>query len=179
MKLLIVSDIHGSGYYADKLKDIAIKENPDKIILLGDIYYHGPRNELTQEYNPMHVAEILNKMKDVIFCVRGNCDAEVDEMISQFSFNDEIEMIIGNKVVLFTHGHKYNMDNLPKKNIDVLVYGHFHTGFIKSQDGILFLNPGSMSLPKENTKHSYIIWNDDKIYLKDIDGTVIQSKNLG
>ena len=88
-------------------------------------------------------------------------------------------MVVGNKVVLFTHGHKYNMDNLPKKNIDVLIYGHFHTGFIKSQDGILFLNPGSISLPKENTKHSYILWNDDKIYLKDIDGTVIQSKNLG
>ena len=179
MKLMIVSDIHGSGYYADKIKEIVEKEKPEKLILLGDIYYHGPRNDLTQEYNPMHVAEILNSMKEIILCIKGNCDAEVDEMISQFSFNDEIEMIIGNKVVLFTHGHKYNMDNLPKKNIDVLVYGHFHTGFIKSQDGILFLNPGSISLPKENTKHSYIIWNDDKIYLKDIDGTVIQSKNLG
>lgn len=179
MKLLIVSDIHGSGYYADKIKELMDIEKPDKLILLGDLYYHGPRNALSKEYNPMHVANILNEMKEQIFCIRGNCDAEVDEMISEFSFNDEIEMVIGNKVVLFTHGHKYNMSNLPKQNFDVLVYGHFHTGFIKSQDGILFLNPGSISLPKENTKNSYMILTENHIYLKEIDGSVIESRVLG
>ena len=179
MKIMIVSDIHGSGYYADKIKEIVEKEKPEKLILLGDIYYHGPRNDLTQEYNPMHVAEILNSMKEIILCIKGNCDAEVDEMISDFKFNDELEMCIDNMVFMFTHGHKYNMDNLPKKNIDVLVYGHFHTGFIKKENGIYFLNPGSISLPKENTKHSFMILENGTIYLKDIDGEVIESRNLG
>ena len=86
MKLLIISDIHGSSYYAEKIKEIEAKENPDQIILLGDLYYHGPRNELTQEYNPMKVAGVLNDLKDKIKAVRGNCDAEVDEMISEFQF---------------------------------------------------------------------------------------------
>lgn len=179
MKLLIVSDIHGSGYYADKIKKLVEEEKPDKLILLGDLYYHGPRNVLTKEYNPMHVCEILNSLKDIILCTKGNCDAEVDEMISEFKMEDEIEMVIENNVVMFTHGHKYNINNLPKKNIDVLVYGHFHTGFIKCQDGILFLNPGSISLPKENTKHSYIIWNKNEILLKDVDGNVIEKRILG
>ena len=127
----------------------------------------------------MHVAEILNSMKEIILCIKGNCDAEVDEMISDFKFNDELEMCIDNMVFMFTHGHKYNMDNLPNKNIDVLVYGHFHTGFIKRQDWILFLNPGSISIPKENTKHSYILWKDNQIYLKDINGDVIEKRILG
>lgn len=84
MKVLVISDIHGSGYYADKIREIVERENPEKIILLGDLYYHGPRNDLSQEYNPMKVAETLNSMKDRLLVVRGNCDAEVDEMISEF-----------------------------------------------------------------------------------------------
>lgn len=178
MKLLIASDIHGSGYYAEKLKELVKIENPNRLILLGDLYYHGPRNPLPQDYNPMKVCEILNSMKDIILCTKGNCDAEVDEMISEFKFEDEIEMVIGDKVTIFTHGHKYNMNNLPKKNFDVLVYGHFHTGFIQTQDGILFLNPGSISLPKENTKNSYIVWEENKILLKDVDGNIIANKIL-
>ena len=179
MKLLIFSDIHGSGYYADKIKNIVETEKPDKLILLGDLYYHGPRNMLPKEYNPMHVSEVLNSFKDIILCVKGNCDAEVDEMISEFPMQEEIEMVIENNVVMFTHGHKYNMSNLPKKNIDILVYGHFHTGFIKKQDGMLFLNPGSISLPKENTSHSYILWNNNEIMLKDVEGNVIEKRILG
>ena len=178
MKLLIASDIHGSAYYADKLKEIVKKENPDKLVLLGDLYYHGPRNPLPKDYNPKKVCEILNSMKEIILCVKGNCDAEVDEMISKFKFEDEIEMVLDNKVVIFTHGQKYNMNNLPKKNFDVLVYGHFHTGFIQTEDGILFLNPGSISLPKENTKNSYIIWEKNKILLKDLEDNIIDKKIL-
>ena len=106
MKAVVISDIHGSGYYAGKIKEINEKENPDKIILLGDLYYHGPRNNLSQEYNPMKVAEILNSLKDKLLVVRGNCDAEVDEMISDFKFNDHILMEINGKKFYFTHGHK-------------------------------------------------------------------------
>ena len=178
MKLLILSDIHGSYHYAKEIKTINERENPDQIILLGDLYYHGPRNGLTKEYDPMKVAGILNDLKDKIRAVRGNCDAEVDEMISDFKIEQNIEEQINNKHVYFTHGHIYNMNNIPNSNIQIMFYGHFHTGFIEERNGIIFANPGSLSLPKNNTKHSYIIFDENKIILKDIDGTVIQEKKL-
>ena len=177
MKYLVISDIHGSGYYAEKIEEIVKKENPDKIILLGDLYYHGPRNPLTDGYNPMEVSKILNKYKDIILCARGNCDAEVDEMISEFKFEDSIQLTIGEKRFFFTHGHKYNIDNIPQ-NIDVLVYGHFHTGYIKEKDGVLCVNAGSISLPKNDTPHSYLIIDDKQIILKDIDCNIVDSKNF-
>ena len=178
MKLLILSDIHGSYHYAKEIKTINERENPDQIILLGDLYYHGPRNGLTEEYDPMKVAGILNDLKDKIRAIRGNCDAEVDEMISDFKIEQNIEEQINNKHVYFTHGHIYNMNNIPNSNIQIMFYGHFHTGFIEERNGIIFANPGSLSLPKNNTKHSYIIFDENKITLKDIDGTVIQEKKL-
>ena len=155
MKILVVSDIHGSYYYAKKFKEIYEKENPDKIILLGDLYYHGPRNSLTEEYNPMKVAGILNDYK----------------------FNDNIELTIDGVKFFFTHGHVYNMDNVPE-NIDVLVYGHLHTGFIEEENGVVFVNSGSISLPKNNTAHSYLIIEDKNIILKDVDGNVIKEFKL-
>ena len=175
MKYLVVSDIHGSSYYASKINVIYEEESPDKIILLGDLYYHGPRNPLTQEYNPMEVAKIFNDLKDKILCVKGNCDAEVDEMISEFEFQESINLTINNKKFFFTHGHKYNIENIPN-NVDVLVYGHFHTGFIKEKDGVICVNAGSISLPKNNTKNSYLIINDSEIILKDIDDNIIDKK---
>ena len=174
MKILVVSDIHGSYYYAKKFKEIYEKENPDKIILLGDLYYHGPRNSLTEEYNPMKVAGILNDYKDKILCTRGNCDAEVDEMISEFKFNDNLLLDINGKKVFCTHGQNYNIDNLPDEKIDIMLYGHFHTGFIKEKDGVIFANPGSLSLPKDNTENSYLIIDENKMKLKNIDGKVIK-----
>lgn len=105
MKYLVASDIHGSYYYTKKLEQIIIKENPSKIILLGDLYYHGPRNSLTDEYNPMKVLKILNKYKDNIICTRGNCDAEVDEMISEFKFEEYIQININGLDFFFSHGH--------------------------------------------------------------------------
>lgn len=177
MKYLVISDIHGSAYYGNKIKEIYNKEQPNKIILLGDLYYHGPRNPLTKEYNPKEVSNILNDFKDIILCTRGNCDAEVDEMISEFNFEETIKLTIGNKKFLFTHGHKYNIDNIPE-GIDVLVYGHFHTGFIKEKQEIICVNSGSISLPKDNTVNSYLIIEDKRIILKDINGNIINEKNF-
>ena len=180
MKLLVISDIHGSYYYAKKILEIVKRENPDKIVLLGDLYYHGPRNDLTQEYNPMEVSKILNSLKDKLIVTKGNCDAEVDEMISEFPFKEYVEMNVNGYNLFLSHGHKYNIDNLPPLgvNIDIMMYGHFHVGFIKEKDGIVFANPGSISLPKENSKHSYLIFDENKLTLKDIDGTVIEEYNL-
>ena len=114
----------------------------------------------------------VNSYKDKILCVRGNCDAQVDEMISEFKFNDNVKLDINGKRFFFTHGHKYNIDNLPD-NIDVIVYGHFHTGFIKQKDNVICVNSGSISLPQDNTKNSYLIIDDNNIKLMDLDGNVI------
>ena len=180
MQLLVISDIHGSYYYAKKILEIGKRENPDKIVLLGDLYYHGPRNNLTEEYNPIEVSKILNSLKDKLIVTKGNCDAEVDEMISEFPFNENIEMKVNGYNLFLSHGHKYNIDNLPPLgiNIDIMMYGHFHIGFIKEKDGIVFANPGSISLPKENSKHSYLIFDENKLILKDVDGNVIEEKVL-
>ena len=176
MKLLIISDIHGSSYYANKILEINEKENPDKIILLGDLYYHGPRNSLTKEYSPMEVAKVLNSLKDKILAVKGNCDAEVDQMISEFKLENNILLEVNNLNIFFTHGHRYNIDKLPKKKIDMLIYGHVHTGFIKEKDGIIIANAGSISLPKNNTEHSYLILDEKEIILKNVEGKIIDEK---
>lgn len=172
MKIIVVSDIHGSYYYTKRIEEIVNKENPDKIILLGDLYYHGPRNPFPEEYNPAEVAKTLNQLKDKIMCIKGNCDAEVDEMISEFQFEDFIRLNINGKRFFFTHGHKNNIDNIPEE-VDVLIYGHFHTGFIKEKDGVLCINSGSISLPKDGTPNSFLIINDNEIILKDIDENIL------
>ena len=170
MKLLVISDIHGSLYYTKKILEIIERERPDKIALLGDLYYHGPRNELTDEYNPMEVSKILNSLKDKLIVTKGNCDAEVDEMISEFPLKEYIELNVNGYNLFLSHGHKYN--------IDIMMYGHFYVGFIKEKDRIIFANPGSISLPKENSKHSYLIFDGNKLTLKDVNGIVIEEKNL-
>lgn len=178
MKYLVFSDIHGSAFYAKKIEELVKKENPDKIILLGDLYYHGPRNPLPQEHNPMEVCRIFNNLKEKISCVKGNCDAEVDEMISDFEITPNLELEIGNKKFFFTHGHKFNIDNEPESNFDVLVYGHFHTGFIKKKDNKIFVNAGSISLPKNDTANSFLAITESEIILKDVDENIIEKINL-
>lgn len=178
MKILVVSDIHGSGYYAEKIEEIIRNEDPEKIVLLGDLYYHGPRNPLTEGYNPQRVCEILNKNKDKILATKGNCDVEVDEMISEFDMKDKIILEENGKKLYFTHGHKANIDKLPEEDFDVLIYGHFHTGFIKEKEGKIFVNSGSISLPKNETTNSYLIIENNTILLKDINGNLLESKEL-
>ena len=178
MKVLVISDIHGSSYYADKIKEIVSKENPDKIILLGDLYYHGPRNDLSQEYAPMKVAEVLNSLKEKLLVVKGNCDAEVDEMISEFKFEDHLLLNINGKNIYFTHGHKYNIEVIPYEDFEILIYGHIHQGFIEEKEGYIFANPGSISLPKGGTEHSYLILDNNHIILKNVDGKILQEYML-
>lgn len=172
MKYMVISDIHGSLLYMNKVMDIINQEQIDKLILLGDLYYHGPRNDLPEQYNPKEVANLLNTLKDKIYCVKGNCDAEVDEMISEFKFNNHLKMIKNNKTIMFTHGHKYNIDN-PAEDVDVLIYGHYHTGFIKKENNKIYVNAGSVSLPKNDTPNSYLIIDDNKIYLKNLNKEII------
>ena len=174
MKLLIISDIHGSSYYAKMIPEIFKLEKADEIIILGDLYYHGPRNPLPKDYSPMDVCNILNSLKEKLKVVMGNCDALVDETISDFNFHDHLLLNINNKRIYFTHGDKYNQDVLPDEKFDIMFYGHFHTGFIRKKNNLIFANPGSLSLPKNNTRHSYIIMDSEKITLKDISGGIIE-----
>lgn len=174
MRLLVISDIHGSHYYAKEIKNIFEREKADVLILLGDLYYHGPRNPLPKDYNPIEVSKELNSLKEYIKAVKGNCDAEVDEMISEFEMVPNLIIENGGKKIYFTHGHKKNIDELPNEDFDVMIYGHYHTGFIKEKDGKIFANPGSLSLPKGGTMNSYLIVDDKGIVLKSFENGVIE-----
>lgn len=178
MKYLIISDIHGSFHYIQALEKILAIEQPDKIICLGDFYYHGPRNPLPVNYDPLKVSEFFNSIQDKLVAIKGNCDAEVDEMISNFTFKTTHTFNITGKKIFCSHGHKYNIDNLPKTDFDIMFYGHFHTGLIECKNGKVFANPGSLSLPKNNQLNSYIILTPTAINLKDLNQNIIQSLSL-
>lgn len=174
MKFLIASDVHGSNFYLKKLIERFKAEGADKLILLGDIYNHGPRNPLPEEYEPMTVSEQLNGIKDKLIVIKGNCDSQVDTMISEFSFIENAVVVSGEKTFFLTHGHVYNKDNMPATNFDGIVYGHFHTGFIEKKGETIVANAGSISLPKNGTPRSYILLEDGVLYLKDLDGNLIE-----
>lgn len=177
MRVLIASDIHGSLKYCRMLIENYKKENCDKLILLGDVLYHGPRNDLPDEYNPKGVIALLNDMADEILCVRGNCEAEVDDMVLQFNVLADYALLFNNDRTFFlTHGHKFNPQNPPKlKKGDVLFNGHTHVSKIEELDGFLYVNPGSVSIPKEGTPRGYIILDDEKITHKNIEGEIIET----
>lgn len=174
MKFLIASDIHGSKYYMEKVVCAFESENADKLVLLGDIYNHGPRNPLPENYNPMQVAEILNGIKEKLLVIKGNCDSQVDTLISDFSFIEDVVLVSGDKTVFCTHGHVYNKDAMPKTKFDAVVYGHFHTGFIEKMGDTVVANAGSVSLPKDGTANSYLILDDGKLILKNFAGEIIK-----
>ncbi|MGN0771281.1 MAG: phosphodiesterase [Christensenellales bacterium] len=168
MKLFIASDIHGSYHYAKLIKECFERERADILLLLGDIYNHGPRNPFPQEYAPMKVAEVLNSMADKLIVVKGNCDSEVDQMISDFTFVATAMVDVDGIKVFATHGHVHNIDNMASVRCDVMVYGHFHQGFIVRKNGVVIANPSSASLPKEGQPHGYLIVENNVITLKDL-----------
>lgn len=178
MKILIASDVHGSSAYAKKVIEIFSQEKADLLVLLGDVYNHGPRNPFPKEYNPKDVADTLNAIKDKLIVIKGNCDSQVDTLISEFDFIEDMCIISGEKKILLTHGHVYNKDNLPSTKFDAIIYGHFHTGFIEEKDGIVCANAGSVSLPKNNTENSYIILEDGVITLKNLDGKELNIRKI-
>ncbi|GMQ59452.1 phosphodiesterase [Vallitalea sediminicola] len=177
MKLLFISDIHGSSYYAAKAIQKFKEESADYIILLGDILYHGPRNSLPKEYEPKKVIQVLNELKEKIICVRGNCDAEVDQMVLEFPIMSDYNIIFhNNKRIFATHGHLFNEANMPPiDDGDILIHGHTHIPVAKKVDNKYILNPGSISLPKEDNPNSYGIMEENKFIIKDFDGDIIKS----
>lgn len=175
MKLFIISDIHGSEFYLDKAMKQYAREDADYLIVLGDILYHGARNPLPEGYNPPGVIDKLNEYSSEIIAVRGNCDSEVDEMVLDFPLMSTYSSILlPNRRILLTHGHVYNEKNMVPLNIgDVVLSGHTHVLKSEKKDGIYYLNPGSIALPKENNPHSYAIIENDTFIIKDLDGEII------
>ena len=161
MKLLIASDIHGSAYWCGRLCEEMEKENPDKLILLGDLLYHGPRNDLPRDYAPKKVIPMLSALSDRIIAVRGNCEAEVDQMVLPFPcMADYAELLVDGKTIYLTHGHHANPQALPPlPQGSVFLSGHTHVKLDETVGGIRCLNPGSVSIPKDGS-HSYLIYED-------------------
>ena len=180
MKLFFISDIHGSLYYLEKALELYKKEGASYIVILGDALYHGPRNPLPNEYNPQEVASLLNQYKDKIIAIRGNCDSEVDQMLVEYPMMSDYSIILYNNRRLFlTHGHIYNEDNLPNlSENDVLIHGHTHVPVAKKHNKIYVLNPGSVTLPKENNPNSYAILENDLFQIKSLQGNVIKEIKL-
>lgn len=172
MKLMIASDIHGSAFYLRKLLVQYQKEQPDKLLLLGDLLYHGPRNALPEGYAPQKVIDLLNNMKEEILCVRGNCDTDVDQMVLAFPIlADYCILYEQGRMIFATHGHVHNMSAPPMlKPGDILLPGHTHVPAAKEFDGRYYLNPGSISIPKDGSAHSYMMLENGTFTWKDLDG---------
>lgn len=161
MKLIIASDIHGSAFWCGKLMGLVETEQPDKLLLLGDLLYHGPRNDLPRDYAPKQVIPMLSKYADRILAVRGNCEAEVDQMVLPFPcMSDSAQVLVDGTTMYLTHGHHHNPENLPPlPEGSIFLSGHTHVKLNVVKNGIRCLNPGSVSIPKDGS-HSCLIWED-------------------
>ncbi|HIS31084.1 MAG TPA: phosphodiesterase [Candidatus Limivivens intestinipullorum] len=180
MKWMIASDIHGSAYYCRRLLEAYRKEQADRLLLLGDILYHGPRNDLPRDYAPKEVIAMLNPLKNEIYAVRGNCEAEVDQMVLEFPVMADYFIFIENgKAVYATHGHIYNADHLPPmKEGDVLLHGHTHVLKAERREGYTLLNPGSVSIPKEGNPNTYAVMENGLFEIRDFAGNTVRSISI-
>ena len=213
MKIIIASDIHGSAHYCRRMLDAFDREDADRLLLLGDILYHGPRNDLPEGYAPKEVIAMLNERKSQIFCVRGNCDTEVDQMVLEFPIladyciltldavkssgrysegdpagtdqeqTDASQRIGGHghsRLIYATHGHRFNIDNQPPlSDGDILLQGHTHIPSWESfGSGSICLNPGSVSIPKAGSRHSYMILEGRQASWKDLAGDIYHTEML-
>ena len=176
MKWMIASDLHGSAYYCRKMLEAFEREGADRLFLLGDLLYHGPRNDLPREYAPKEVIPLLNGKKEKLLCVRGNCDAEVDQMVLEFPvLADYAVLPVGRRLIYATHGHIYHVKNLPPLAPgDVLLHGHTHVpAWTEFGQGNLYLNPGSVSIPKEDSLHSYMTLEGNAMQWKEMESSAV------
>lgn len=175
MKLMIASDVHGSAYWCRKMLQRFEEEKAERLILLGDLLYHGPRNDLPDEYNPKAVIEMLNATAERLLCVRGNCDCEVDQMVLSFPILAEYAILFTDAGTLYcVHGHKMTDNGIAALHPnDILLQGHTHVPLCTETNGRLHLNPGSVSIPKENSPHSYITLENDAFLWKDIENAQV------
>ena len=171
MKLMIASDIHGDIECTRALFEAFDREKADKLLLLGDLLYHGPRNDLPSHYAPKEVIATLNARKDVLFCVRGNCEADVDGMVLDFPVHAEYALLFLDGICVFaTHGHRFPPEECALKSGDCYLQGHTHVPKKEVREGVLYLNPGSVSLPKNGAPKTYLVYENGEFTLKTMDG---------
>lgn len=180
MKLMIASDIHGSAHFCQQLVERFHAEQPTKLVLLGDILYHGPRNALPQDYNPQAVAQMLNEIAQSIIWVKGNCDADIDQMLLNFSVAENSVLFVDGRTIFASHGHVYNMQNPPAlAKGDVLINGHFHVPTAETfGNDNLYVNCGSVSIPKQNSLHCYLVLHDGTFTWKDLQGNPFKTHKM-
>ena len=184
MKMLFASDIHGSAFFCRQLLDIYRKSGAARLVLLGDILYHGPRNDLPREYAPREVISMLNPLKDQIYAVRGNCDTEVDQMVLQFPILADYALLsTEGKTLYATHGHVFNQDSLPPmQDGDILIHGHTHLLKAEKMETdfgtVAILNPGSVSIPKGGNPNTYAILENGIFTIKTLDGEIVREMKL-
>lgn len=178
MKLLFISDIHGIKTNLPKIKERFQELECDKLVVLGDLYYIGPRNKMIEGYDISYVNEFLESFKDNLICIRGNCDSEVDIAVSPFPIVNELGLIATiNDDLYLTHGHIYNESNWKKTN-STLIYGHLHKPFIKEIETNTYINPGSISLPKTDVGPTYLFYNEEEFIIYDLNDNIISKKTL-
>ena len=180
IKFLIASDIHGSALYLEELLAAFAREGADRLVLLGDILYHGPRNDLPEGYAPKKCIELLSPLGDRILAVRGNCDTEVDQMVLPFPILADYAVIPAKgRLIYLSHGHKYGESNPPPiARGDILLGGHTHVAKIADHGDYVYLNPGSISIPKENTPQGYILFDGECFLFKTLRGEVYNTFSL-
>lgn len=181
MKWMIASDLHGSAVYCRRMIEAFEREGADRLLLLGDLLYHGPRNDLPEGYAPKEVMPLLNGMKPKLLCVRGNCDAEVDQMVLDFPILADYAVLpVGQRLVYATHGHVHNLKNLPPLAPgDILLHGHTHIpAWTEFGEENLYLNPGSLSIPKDGSAHSYMTLEGETFCWKTLGGETYHELSL-
>ena len=178
MRYLVVSDIHGSIDSAERIIEKFLGNECDKILLLGDILYHGPRNDLPKSYAPKEVISLLNQYKDKIVAIQGNCDAEVDQMVLSFKIHKEKVITHKGHKVLLTHGHHVNYLNPTSKDVDVVIHGHTHIIRKDVVENKTYINIGSITIPKENTKRCYGILENNSLTIYSIDDELLLDVSL-
>ena len=180
MRWMIASDLHGSAFYTDLLLRRREAEGDPRLILLGDILYHGPRNDLPRDYDTKSVAQMLNKLDPMPLCVRGNCDTEVDQMVLSFPVMAEYALLpLGDRTILLTHGHRRQEFAPLLRSGDLLFYGHTHVPDFTVDNGVRFVNPGSVSIPKEDSPHSYLMLEEDRLFWKKVEtGEIFREERI-
>lgn len=180
MKIVVASDIHGSAYYCREVINAFEKEEADKLLLLGDLLYHGPRNDFPKDYDTKACTAMLNARKQDIMAVRGNCDAEVDQMVLEFPIMaDYCILYAGGRMIFATHGHLFNTEHMPMLQPgDILLHGHTHVQVCEPVGDNYYINPGSASLPKDGSKHAYMVITDESIVWKTFEGEIINEMQL-
>ena len=180
MKLMFASDIHGSASAMEALVRQYKLEKADRLVLLGDLLYHGPRNDLPDQYDPKRVTALLNENKNELLCVRGNCDAEVDQMVLEFPIQADYALFdLDGTTAFVTHGHLFHTAALPPhKDGDLLIHGHTHVLTVQEAGGMTYINPGSAALPKEGNPKSYMTYDQGIFEIKTLEGEVIRTHHI-